>query len=39
VRDTLWFLGFSGLTFAIVLLMRSAAQSIRRLPLRRERRR
>ena len=37
VRDTLWFLGFSGLTFAIVLLMRSAAQSIRRLPVRRER--
>jgi len=37
VRDTLWFLGFSGLTFAIVLLMRSAAQAIRRLPVRRDR--
>jgi ubiquinone biosynthesis protein len=36
VRDTLWSLGFTGLTFGLVLLMRSAAQSLRRLPLRRD---
>jgi ubiquinone biosynthesis protein len=34
VRDTLWSIGFAGLTFAIVLLMRSAAQSLRHLPVR-----
>jgi ubiquinone biosynthesis protein len=34
VRDTLWSLGFTGLTFGLVLLMRSAAQSLHRLPLR-----
>ncbi|HEX3316460.1 MAG TPA: AarF/UbiB family protein [Solirubrobacteraceae bacterium] len=34
VRDVLWSLGFTGLTFGLVLLMRSAAQSLRRLPLR-----
>jgi ubiquinone biosynthesis protein len=37
VRDTLWSLGFTGLTFGLVLLMRSAAQSLRRLPLRSDR--
>jgi hypothetical protein len=36
VRDTLWTLGFTGLTFGLVLLMRSAAQSLRRVPLRRD---
>jgi ubiquinone biosynthesis protein len=35
-RDTMWSLGFTGLTFGLVLLMRSAAQSLRRLPVRRE---
>jgi ubiquinone biosynthesis protein len=33
VRDTLWSLGFTGLTFGLVLLMRSAAQSLRRVPV------
>ena len=37
VRDTLWTLGFTGLTFRLVLVMRSAAQSLRRLPLRSDR--
>src|SRR5207247_1184125 len=37
VRDTLWALGFSGLTFGLVLLMRSAAQSLHRLPVRSDR--
>jgi ubiquinone biosynthesis protein len=36
VRDVLWSLGFAGLTFSLVLLMRSAAQSLHRLPLRRD---
>jgi hypothetical protein len=34
VHDTLLGIGFAGLTFALVLLMRSAAQSLRRLPVR-----
>lgn len=34
VRETLWVLGFGGLTFAGTLLMRTAAQALRRLPLR-----
>ena len=36
VRATLWGLGFAGLTFASVLLMRAVAQILRRLPLRDE---
>jgi ubiquinone biosynthesis protein len=36
VRGTLWGLGFAGLTFASVLLMRAVAQILRRLPLRDE---
>ena len=34
VRETLWVLGFGGLTFASALLMRTAAQALRRLPVR-----
>jgi ubiquinone biosynthesis protein len=34
VQVALWILGFSGLTFATVLLMRAAAQALRRLPVR-----
>lgn len=34
VRETLWVLGFGGLTFAGALLMRTAAQALRRLPVR-----
>jgi ubiquinone biosynthesis protein len=34
IRDTLWGVGFMGLTFALVLLLRTAAQSLRRLPVR-----
>lgn len=34
VRDTLWGLGFVALAFATALLMRSAAQTLRRLPIR-----
>ena len=34
IRETLWVLGFGGLTFAGTLLMRTAAQALRRLPVR-----
>ena len=34
VRETMWVLGFGGLTFATTLLMRTAAQALHRLPLR-----
>lgn len=34
VRDTLWTIGFVGVTFGLVLLMRTVALSLRRLPLR-----
>lgn len=34
VRETLWVLGFGGLTFGTTLLLRSAAQALRRLPIR-----
>ncbi len=34
IRETLWVLGFGGLTFAATLLMRTAAQALRRLPVR-----
>jgi hypothetical protein len=37
VRETLLGIGFAGLVFAIVLLMRSAAQSLRHLPVRSDR--
>jgi hypothetical protein len=37
VRDTLLGIGFAGLTFSLVLLMRSAAQSLRHLPVRSDR--
>jgi ubiquinone biosynthesis protein len=36
VRGALWGLGFAGLTFSAVLLMRGVAQILRRLPLRDE---
>jgi ubiquinone biosynthesis protein len=36
VRATLWGIGFAGLTFASVLMMRAVAQILRRLPLRDE---
>ena len=36
VRDTALSIGFAGLTFALVLLLRSAAQSLRHLPVRSE---
>ena len=36
VRGALWGLGFAGLTFSAVLLMRAVAQILRRLPLRDE---
>jgi ubiquinone biosynthesis protein len=36
VRQTLWVLGFGGLTFSATLLMRTVAQAMRRLPLREE---
>ena len=38
VRETLWVLGFGGLTFSTTLLMRTAAQALHRLPLRDEER-
>jgi hypothetical protein len=34
VRTALWVLGFSGLTFASALLMRTVAQSLHELPAR-----
>lgn len=34
IQNSLWVLGFSGLTFAAVVLMRSAARALRRLPVR-----
>jgi ubiquinone biosynthesis protein len=34
VRETLWVLGFGGLTFSATLLMRTVAQALHRLPLR-----
>ena len=34
IQEALWVLGFSGLAFSAVLLMRSAAQALRRLPVR-----
>ena len=37
VRDTLLGIGFAGLTFALVLLMRTTAQSLRHLPVRSDR--
>ena len=37
IRETLWVLGFGGLTFSTTLLMRTAAQALHRLPLRDER--
>jgi ubiquinone biosynthesis protein len=37
VRDVLLGIGFAGITFALVLLLRSAAQSLRRLPVRTDR--
>ena len=33
VRETLWVLGFGGMSFSVVLLMRTAAQALHRLPL------
>jgi ubiquinone biosynthesis protein len=36
IRETLWVVGFGGLTFSMTLLMRSAAQALRKLPLREE---
>ena len=36
VRQTLWVLGFGGLTFSSTLLMRTVAQAMHRLPLREE---
>ncbi len=36
VRQTLWVLGFGGLTFSATLLMRSVAQALRRLPVRQD---
>ncbi len=36
VRETLWVLGFGGLTFSATLLMRSVARALHRLPLRQE---
>ncbi|MGZ4677802.1 MAG: ABC1 kinase family protein [Acidimicrobiia bacterium] len=36
VRQTLWVLGFGGLTFSSTLLMRTVAQAMHRLPLRDE---
>ena len=34
VRQTLWVLGFGGLTFSSTLLMRTVAQAMQRLPVR-----
>jgi ubiquinone biosynthesis protein len=34
IKNSLWVLGFAGLTFAAVVLMRSAARALRRLPVR-----
>jgi len=34
VRTALWVLGFAGLTFASVLLLRTVAQSLHSLPVR-----
>jgi threonine/homoserine/homoserine lactone efflux protein len=34
IQEGLWVLGFAGLAFSAVLLMRSAAQALRRLPVR-----
>lgn len=34
IRETLWVLGFGGMTFGATLMLRSAAQSLRRLPVR-----
>ncbi len=36
IQEACWVLGFAGLAFAAVLLMRSAAQALRRLPVRDE---
>jgi ubiquinone biosynthesis protein len=36
IQEALWVLGFSGLAFSAMLLMRSAAQALRRLPVRDE---
>jgi ubiquinone biosynthesis protein len=36
IRDTLWGIGFIALMFALVLLLRTAAQTLRKLPVREE---
>jgi ubiquinone biosynthesis protein len=36
IQEALWIVGFAGLAFSVMLLMRAAAQALRRLPVREE---
>lgn len=38
IQEALWIVGFAGLAFSCVLMMRAAAQALRRLPVREEER-